>query len=217
MNAIFHIIDKSNWERIAHFNYYYSQIKCKYNLTSNIDITHLVRWQKVNRYKFFPTMLFDIMTAVNQNKEFRMSFNEKGELGYWDKVVPCYTLFHNENKTFTDIWSEYDEDFNIFYRTVIEDIHTYGNITGVVKARPGQPANFCPVSCLPWLSFTNFAQDTYSESRFLFPLIKFGKYFESNGNIQLPISVFVSHAVADGYHTCKLINDIQEIAQKFFA
>ena len=69
-------------------------------------------------------MLFVIMKAVNQNKEFRMSFNEKGELGYWDKVVPCYTLFHNENKTFTDIWSEYDEDFNIFYRTVIEDIHT---------------------------------------------------------------------------------------------
>lgn len=61
-------------------------------------------------------MLFVIMKAVNQNKEFRMSFNEKGELGYWDKVVPCYTLFHNENKTFTDIWSEYDEDFNIFYR-----------------------------------------------------------------------------------------------------
>lgn len=80
MNAIFHIIDKSNWERIAHFNYYYSQIKCKYNLTSNIDITHLVRWQKVNRYKFFPTMLFVIMKAVNQNKEFRMSFNEKENL-----------------------------------------------------------------------------------------------------------------------------------------
>lgn len=29
----------------------------------------------------------------------------------------------------------------------------------------------------------------------------------------IPVSVFVSHAVADGYHTCKLINDMQEIAE----
>lgn len=55
--------------------------------------------------------------------------------------------------------------------------------------------------------------DTYTESSFLFPLIKFGRYFEQNDRVLLPVSVFVSHAVADGYHTCKLINDIQEISQ----
>lgn len=216
MKTTFHIIDRSTWERTAYFDYYYSQIKCKYNLNANIDITRLVRWQKVNGYKFFPTMLFVIMRAVNQNKEFRMSFNEKGELGYWDEVVPCYTLFHDENKTFTDIWSEYSADFNVFYRTVVEDIQTYGHIMGIIKARPEQPANFCPVSCIPWLSYTGFAQDTYTENQFLFPLIKFGKYFERDGKIQLPVSVFVSHAVADGYHTCKLINDMQELAQNLF-
>ena len=91
----------------------------------------------------------------------------------------------------------------------------YRDVTGVIKARPGQPANFCPVSCLPWLSFTTFAQDTYTESPFLFPLIKFGKYSEENGRMQTPVSVFVSHAVADGYHTCKLINDMQDIACLF--
>ena len=91
----------------------------------------------------------------------------------------------------------------------------YRDVTGVIKARPGQPVNFCPVSCLPWLSFTSFAQDTYTESEMLFPLIKFGKYFRTDGKIQIPVSVFVSHAVADGYHTCKLINDMQEIAGRF--
>lgn len=215
MSATFHLIDKSTWERAVYFDYYYSQIKCKYNLNANIDITRLVGWQKANGYKFFPTMLYVIMRAVNRNREFRMSFNEKGELGYWDEVVPSYTVFHDENKTFSDIWSEYSEDFDVFYHTVVEDIKTYGSVTGVIKARPGQPANFCPVSCLPWLSFTSFAQDTYTDSPLLFPLIKFGKYVERDGSIQLPFAVFVSHAVADGYHTCKLINDIQEIAQGF--
>ena len=144
-----------------------------------------------------------------------MSFDGEGRLGYWEEVVPCYTLFHPEDKTFTDIWSEYSDDFDTFYRTVVADMEQYGGVTGVVKARPGQPANFCPVSSLPWLSFTSFAQDTYTESPFLFPLIKFGKYFEQDGRTLIPVSVFVSHAVADGYHTCKLINDMQDIAGRF--
>lgn len=211
MDAVFHVIDKTTWERTIYFDYYYHQIKCKYNLTVNIDITRLMRRKKERNLKFFPMMLYAIMKAVNQNKEFRMSFNEQGELGYWDEVVPSYTLFHEENKTFTDVWSPYHADFDTFYETVVQDMKTYGNITGVIKARPDQPRNFCPISSLPWLNFTSFAQDTYTESSLLFPLIKFGKYVESDGKILIPVAVFVSHAVADGYHTCKLFNDIQEI------
>ena len=215
MNAHFHVIDLATWERSAHFDYYYHKIKCKYNLNANVDITHLVKEQKARGLRFFPVMLYVVMKAVNQNKEFRMSFDGEGRLGYWEEVVPCYTLFHPEDKTFTDIWSEYSDDFDTFYRTVVADMEQYGGVTGVVKARPGQPANFCPVSSLPWLSFTSFAQDTYTESPFLFPLIKFGKYFEQDGRTLIPVSVFVSHAVADGSHTCTLITDMQDIAGRF--
>ena len=110
MNSQFHIIDKSTWERSVYFDYYYNQIKCKYNLNANLDITRLTAAQKAKGLHFFPVMLYVIMKAVNRDKEFRMSFDE-------------------------------------------------------------------------------------------------------DGRIQIPVSVFVSHAVADGYHTCKLINDMQEIEE----
>lgn len=212
MNRTFHLIDREKWDRSIYFDYYYNSIKCKYNINANIDITGLIGFKESNRLKFFPVMLYVIMRAVNMNREFRMSFNANEELGYWDEVVPCYTLFHKESHTFTDIWSEYNRDFTVFYKTVLEDMERYKDVTGVIKARPGQPGNFCPVSCLPWLSFTGFSQDTYNENSFLFPLIKFGKYFSMDNKVFLPVSVFVSHAVADGYHTCKLINDMQEMA-----
>lgn len=212
MNQKFHIIDQDTWERKIYFDYYFYKIKSKYTLNATIDITGLIRYKEKHRLKFFPSMLYLILRAVNGNKEFRMGFNANNELGYWEEVVPCYTLFHDESKTFTDIWSEYSEDFAVFYKTMLEDMEKYKNVTGVIKARPGQPANFCPVSSLPWLSYTGFAQDTYTETSFLFPLIKFGKYFDQGDKTQLPFSVFVHHAVADGYHTCKLINDIQEMA-----
>ena len=171
MNDTFHLIDRTKWERDIYFDYYYNRIKCRYTLNANIDITELAAYRKHRGLKFFPTMLYAIMRVVNANKEFRMDFDSNNRLGYWEEVVPSYTVFHDETKTFTDVWSEYDRDFSTFYDTVLRDMETYGGITGVVKARPGQPRNFCPVSCLPWLSYTAFAQDTYVENSFLFPLI----------------------------------------------
>lgn len=207
---MFHKIDFETWERKEHFKYYINLIKTNYNLTAELNISQLMKKIKEKKLRFFPTMLYCIIKAVNQNKEFRMDYDKEGNLGYWDYVVPSYTIFHNDDKTFSDIWSEYDENFEKFYKNVVEDIKKYKDIKGV-KTKLGCGDNFCPISCIPWLSFTGCANDTYSEAKMLFPVIAFGKYFKCDEMTMIPISVFVNHAVADGYHTCKLINDIQSI------
>ena len=207
---MFHKIDFETWERKEHFKYYINLIKTNYNLTAELNISQLMEKVKEKKLKFFPTMLYCIIKAVNQNKEFRMDYDKEGNLGYWDYVVPSYTIFHDDDKTFSDIWSEYDENFEKFYKNIVEDIEKYKDIKGV-KTKLGRGDNFCPISCIPWLSFTGCANDTYSEAKMLFPVIAFGKYFKCDEMTMIPISVFVNHAVADGYHTCKLINDIQSI------
>ena len=207
---MFHKIDFETWERKEHFKYYINLIKTNYNLTAELNISQLIEKVKEKKLKFFPTMLYCIIKAVNQNKEFRMDYDKEGNLGYWDYVVPSYTIFHDDDKTFSDIWSEYDENFEKFYKNIVEDIEKYKDIKGV-KTKLGRGDNFCPISCIPWLSFTGCANDTYSETKTLFPVIAFGKYFKRDEMTMIPISVFVNHAVADGYHTCKLINDIQSI------
>lgn len=207
--AKFTSIDIDTWSRKEYFDYYYNNIKCKYTLNANINITALRLAQKKRQLKFFPTFLYAIMRAVNANKEFRMSFKD-GQLGYWDYLVPSYTLFHDDDKSFSDVWSAYHESFKLFYETIVQDMETYKDVRGI-KARKDRIPNFCSVSSVPWLSFTSYSQDTYSESDMLFPLIRFGKYFEEDNKILIPFAVFVNHAVADGYHTSKLINDIQDL------
>lgn len=211
MQAVFNPVDLETWVRKPYFDYYYQTIKCKYNINSNIDISHLVEEIKAKGLKFYPSFLYVITKAVSQNEEFRMSFDEYGTLGTWSHILPSYTIFHEDDKTFSDVWSEYHDKFSDFYQTVQSDIETYKDVKGI-KAKQGRPANFCPVSALPWLSFTGFNQDTYAESLLLFPIIRFGKYFTENGKTLIPLSIFVNHAIADGYHTCKLVNDIQDIA-----
>lgn len=209
MEAIFTKVS-SDWKRKPYFDYFYYTIKTKYNITHHVDITTFLSEIKRNGFKFYPSFLFVIMKAINQNEAFRMSFNEEGDLGVWNYVNPSYTIFHDDDKTFSDVWSYYKPNFREFYQEVTSDVEKYKNVKKI-KAREGRPANFCPLSVLPWLSFESFSQDTYQESNLLFPIIRFGKYYERDGRHFIPVSVFVNHAVADGYHTSKLINDIEKL------
>jgi chloramphenicol O-acetyltransferase type A len=203
----------TNWKRKPYFDYYFRTLKTKYNVNHHIDITELLTGIKERNLKFYPTFLYVIMRIVNQNEEFRMSFDENGKLGTWNYLVPSYTIFHEDDKTFSDIWSEYTPVFKDFYNDVINDMNTYKDVKEI-RAKENRPANFCLISVIPWLSFHGISQDTHSESTLLFPIIRFGKYYNSGDKTFLPFSIFVDHAIADGYHTSKLINEIEEFGKK---
>lgn len=179
----------------------------------HIDITELLSRIKSLKIRFYPTFMYVIMRVVNQNKEFRMSFDEHNTLGTWSYVVPSYTIFHDDSKTFSDIWSEYSPVFKDFYDHVVDDMNRYKDVKKI-KAKENTPPNFCPISVVPWLSFESMSQDTYSDSLLLFPIIRFGKYYSHENKVLLPFSIFVNHAIADGYHTSKLINEIEDLCKR---
>jgi chloramphenicol O-acetyltransferase type A len=209
----FHYLNLDTWERKQHYDYYIHTVKAKYNVNVNLDITELLATVKQSKLRFYPTFIYVISKAINQNKEFRMAVDHKGRLGYWDYSNPSYTIFHDDDKTFSDIWTEYNDDFSVFYQQAVADLEKYKDVKGI-KAKPDKPKNFCPMSAVPWLSFTGYSNDTYSESKLLFPVITFGKYFMRHHRMVIPFSIFVNHAVADGYHTCKLLQDIQQFSDE---
>ncbi|WP_456008716.1 CatA-like O-acetyltransferase, partial [Clostridium butyricum] len=48
---------------------------------------------------------------------------------------------------------------------------------------------------------------------FLFPMVTWGKFFEENNKIIMPLTIQVHHAVADGYHCSLFFSDIEEISR----
>ena len=208
----FHKIDMDNWERREHYYYYRDFIKTRYNLCGEIDITGLLSQIREKRLHFYLVFLYVVIHTVNEIRELRMCLDEDGALGYWDVCHPSYTIFHKDDLTFSDIWTEYSPDFQTFYERASQDMETFKDVKGI-KAKPDTPPHFCPISCIPWISFTGFGSDTYAESNMLYPVILFGKYHENEkGQILLPLSIAVNHMVADGYHTCLFFQKIQEFS-----
>ena len=211
---MFNKIDMEKYERKVHYEYYKKIIKTKLNMSYNFDITSLIKTVNENNLRFYPVFIYIIMRAVNDVKEMRMAIDSEGNLGYYSFCSPSYTIFHNDDKTFSDIWTEYNEDFKTFYQEAVNDMEKYKNIKGV-KAKAGRPDNFTPLSCVPWISFSSCSYNSFEESHMLFPVIVFGKYFSEGEKTYIPFTVYISHCVADGYHISLFINKIQEICQNF--
>ncbi len=205
----FEKIDMEKWPRRDHYRYYTDDIKTAYQVNVLLDVTDLRKRCHKKNIRFYPAMIYAIMWGINNNENFRMAVDDEGELGVYDVCHPSYTIFHEDDKTFSDIWTEWNEDFSVFYEAVVNDMEMYKDVKGV-KAKPDRPDAFTPVSCVPWIRFTGIGHDTPGPRRMYFPVITFGQYYKEKKHWLLPFGLFVNHAAADGYHTSKLLKDIQE-------
>lgn len=211
---VFNIIDKEKWDRKPYFENYLNTVKCTYSITANIEITGLLSSLKQKDIKFYPTIIYIISSAVNNHREFRTTFDKNGNLGYWDILSPSYTIFHKESETFSCIWTKFDKDFSHFYNSWLDDLKNYGNINEFAP-KANEPENTFPVSCIPWVSFTGFNLNIYNDATYLLPIFTVGKYFRQDKKVLLPISVQAHHAVCDGFHVSRLINEMQESALNY--
>lgn len=204
----FNIINQETWDRKEYFLHYFSHIPCTYSMTVKLDITKI----KNSNLKLYPTMLYYITKVVNNHKEFRTAFDINGNLGIFDEMFPCYTIFNKETETFSNVWTEYSEEYDIFCKSYEEDLKKFGEVKGMV-AKPNVPDNTFPVSMIPWTTFEGFNLNLQKGYDYLLPIFTLGKYYEENGRYLLPLAIQVHHAVCDGFHTCRFVNELQELLQ----
>lgn len=202
----FQLIEQEAWKRKEYFDHYFKHVPCTYSMTVKLDITVLKTAQK----KLYPTLLYGLATIVNRHEEFRTAMNENGQVGVFSEMMPFYTIFHKDSQTFSNLWTAYTADYTEFCAQYQEDMERYGNTEGMM-AKPNPPENTFPVSMIPWTTFEGFNLNLKNGYDYLLPIFTFGKYQQDNGKYYIPLSVQVHHAVCDGFHTSRFINELQEL------
>ena len=203
----FRLIDIENWERKEFYQHFINEVVCTYSAVVNIDITNL------KREKLYPAMIWLLTKTVNDMPEFRTSLTPEG-LGIYDDMHPMYTVFNQENKNFSGIWSYYSQDYAEFLKRYEADAETYSQSTRYAP-KAGTPANSFNISMVPWLEFTGFNINVFDEGKFLLPIFTMGKLFERDGRRLLPLAIQVHHAVCDGYHIGTFVAKLQTYIDQF--
>ncbi|MBT2617403.1 MULTISPECIES: type A chloramphenicol O-acetyltransferase [unclassified Bacillus (in: firmicutes)] len=208
----FNKIDRENWVRKEYFEHYLQQ-QTTFSITNEMNITVLMENLRKKNYKLYPAFIFMVTKIVNSHREFRTSFNQEGNLGYWSEIVPSYTIFDKKTNTFSSIWSPNASRFSEFHSQYEKDVEEY-NGTGSLFPKTPIPDNYIPISMIPWSSFTAFNLNINNGGDFLLPIITGGKYSQIKDEWFLPVSLQIHHAVSDGYHASVFMNEFQRFADE---
>ncbi|MGL4229620.1 MAG: type A chloramphenicol O-acetyltransferase [Tannerellaceae bacterium] len=203
-------IDKSSWKRTPYFEYYFNNVRCSYSMTVDLDITGLKSRAELIGYKIYPLLIYALTTIVNRHEEFRTDIDNEGNVGIWESMNPSYTIFNKQTETFSNIWSNFETDITSFIYNYNQDITLYGNCASP-SPKPEAPMNLFPISSIPWTTFSSFNLNIFEDGSYLLPIFTFGKSYTdpTTSKLIIPLSAQVHHAVCDGFHLSRFINELQ--------
>lgn len=203
-------IDLQKWPRGQMFSYFSAMAPTGYSMTVSVDVTGLRKTLKEEKMKFFPAYLWLVTRNLNRQTEFKIAVKD-GVLGSYDVLTPLYASFHEDDHTFSLMWTAYTEDFRTFYQAYLDNRAAFGHVHGVLsQMQTPPPENAYTVSCVPWISFSHFAVHSYENKPYFFPSVEAGKFYEQGGRILMPLSITCHHATTDGYHVKCFLESLQQ-------
>ncbi len=203
-------IDLSTWARRQHFEHYRRAVPCTYSMTVELDVTRFVEALERSDRKTYVAQIWAIATVVNRHDEFRTCEDADGRPSLWPVVHPAFTVLDPDRETFSCVWVPYREDFAAFHAAASAVLAEHRGATDMFPLGP-PPADTFDVSSVPWTSFTGFHLDIAGGHDHLAPVFTLGRYVERGGRVRLPLAVQVHHAVADGFHTARLVEELQAL------
>jgi len=200
-------INIENWNRKKHYEFFKKLDYPHFNVCANIDITEFLKYTKDHEEPFFISTLYLVMKAINSIKEFRYRMREDTVVEH-DVVHPSFTIMGYED-VFGFCCVEYSDDF-LDFKTRAKVAIEKAKIDISVEDEIGKD-DMVFLTSMPWVSFTSILHPIQLKPADSFPRIAWGKFFEENGRVKLPLSVQVHHAMMDGMHVGHLFMEVEDI------
>ena len=201
--------DMQRWPRREHFAYFSRMAPTDYSLTVQPDVTRMREALRARSLHFYPAYLWAVTRNLNRQPEFRTALRD-GRIGCYDTLTPLYAFFHEDDHTFSLMWTAYDADFGTFYARHMENLARHGGHHGLLsQPETPPPENAYTVSCVPWISFRHFAVHSYDDKPYYFPSVEAGQFVRRDGRMLLPLSITCHHAATDGWHVQRFLKELQ--------
>lgn len=203
-----HFINLNTWARRKHFEFFKNMANPHVNFCANVDITELRAFTQKHQLPFTQIIVYLVANTANAVKEFR--YRIRGEqIVVHDRVHPSFTVMTDVEDVFTFCTVNYQPELKPFIEHTTEIINfRKNNLT--LEDEPGQD-NLLFLSAIPWFSFTSFQHPMHSPPIDSVPRIAWGKYFEENGRIKMPLAVQAHHGLVDGVHIGRYYQHFQKL------
>ena len=189
------VIDMETYPRRDQFELFNSYAYPYMGLTVNVDITDFLCKVKEREVDFFLSFCWCVYRAANAVPEFKQRIKDGRIVEYPEALMSTTLSMPDGNYCYCDFdcklpFDEYLPKAKEAKRLAIErgKIEEYADVDASL---------FC--SCVPWLSYSALVQPVPQPADSN-PRITWGKYFEQNGRVLIPLSTLCNHALMDGRH-----------------
>jgi chloramphenicol O-acetyltransferase type A len=215
MNCNYKVVDKDTYYRKGVFRHFSEDCKCSVSMTARIDVTELVNHSRKTNTKFYLNFLYLLSKVMNSREDYRMGYLwQTDELICYDTVNPTQYVFHDDTETCTPVYTEYNENYAVFYSNAYADLERAKKTREYGLDSVNHP-NWFDASYISWLSYDSLNIELPDGYLFFAPIINWGKYREENGKLVMPVSVRLNHAIADGYLVANVFRLLQQEVETF--
>ena len=200
-------IDIENWNRKEHFQFFSRMDYPQYNICMDIDISNFLTFIKKKKLSFYYSMIYAASTVLNNIENFKYRIRENNVVLH-DRIHPSFTDMNENEDLFKFITIDLDGDMPTFEKSAKEASAIQKEF--FVHEKLAGRDDLIYITCIPWISFTHISHTISINSSDSVPRISWGKYFKHDGRTWLPFSVQVNHALVDGFHIGKYIDELQK-------
>lgn len=199
-------IDLVNWKRRDHYNFFRKFDQPFFGVNTEINCTKAYQYCKTYHAPFFMFYLYKAHLAVNHIQEFRYRI-EDNEVFDYHEVSGSITVLRKD-ETFGFAYFDHQCNFKDFMQATRNSIELEKNSSGL---NPKAGLNgLIHYSVLPLIKFSAMQHAQISGTNDCIPKIVFGKLDFRNGQVFLPISIHMHHALCDGLHLSRFIEYFQK-------
>lgn len=202
----YEVIDESTWERAMHCMVFRNSIEPAFCVTFEADITEFKKKVKEEGLSFTLAMVYAVCKCANEVEALRYRFLD-GKVVLYERIDTAFTYLNKETGLFKVVNVPF---INNLPEYVALALKTAEEQQDYFTAPLGNDVFQC--SPMPWVTYTHISHTNSGKKDNATPLFDWGKYYEKDERVLIPISIQAHHSFVDGIH----IGQFVDVLQKFF-
>lgn len=209
MTNSYRIINEATWERAMHCMVFRNSVEPAFCVTFEVDVTELKKYVKDNNISFTLAMVYAVCRCANRIEAFRYRFMD-GKIVLFDNIDTAFTYLNKKTNLFKVVNVPMMDDLKeycINAKRIADEQEEY------FMGPLGNDVFQC--SPMPWITYTHISHTNSGKRDNATPLFDWGKYYEKDGRIMMPISVQAHHSFVDGIHIGEFADSLEKYLASF--
>jgi chloramphenicol O-acetyltransferase type A len=201
-------LDTNHWARRDAFEFFRGFDKPYFNVCVRLDVARLkAALMARDSGGLSLACYFIALRLANVHEPFRLRL-QGGRVRVHDEVHGSTTVLRDEGESFFFAELEHTVDFAAFAAQAGAAIVAARTMHAAFEPKPDDVARVYFTS-LPWLHFTSFSHARNWQREDSIPRFAFGRAEADGGRLWMPMSVEVHHALMDGVHVGRYVQDFE--------